>query len=175
MARQPRAELNATERAFLDESRSAAGRARAPPAPRARGCRGAAGPCRRRGRRRRPSTQRRPQPGAIADAQRISQQALGEDDLARSLLLAREGLALADSPITRGDLLAALLRRPAAIAVIRHEPSPVTALDLSPDGRTLAIGSAHNGVEFIDTATRRRIGPPIPADRTDDHMAPLQP
>jgi WD40 repeat protein len=102
----------------------------------------------------------------IADGQRISEQALGEDDLARSLLLARQGFALADSPITRGNMLAALLRWPAAIAVIRHEPGPVTALDLSPDGRTLAVGSAHIGVEFIDTATRRRIGRPILADRS---------
>ena len=40
------------------------------------------------------------------------------DDLDRSLLLARQGVALEDSPQTRGNLLGALLKSPAAIGVL---------------------------------------------------------
>ena len=56
-----------------------------------------------------------------ADAQRLGAQALAEDDLDRSLLLARQGVALDDSPQTRGNLLAALLKSPAAIGVLRGD------------------------------------------------------
>ena len=48
-----------------------------------------------------------------ADAQRLGAQALTEDDLDLSLLLARQAVALEDSVETRGTLLAALLRAPA--------------------------------------------------------------
>ena len=45
--------------------------------------------------------------------------ALVETDLDRALLLARQGVALDDTVQTRGNLLAALLKSPAAIGVIR--------------------------------------------------------
>ena len=54
-----------------------------------------------------------------ADAQRLGSRALAENDLDRSLLLARQGVALDDSPQTRGSLLAALNKSPAAIGVMR--------------------------------------------------------
>ena len=57
-----------------------------------------------------------------AVAERLGAQALLKDDLDRSLLLARESVAEYDSPATRGNLLAALLRSPAAIG-----PSTATA------------------------------------------------
>ena len=44
-----------------------------------------------------------------ADAQRLGARALVEDDLDLSLLLARQGVELDDTPQTRGNLLAALL------------------------------------------------------------------
>ena len=50
-----------------------------------------------------------------AIAQRLGAQALVEPRLDRALLLAREGAALDDSVATRSNLLAALLRGPAAI------------------------------------------------------------
>ena len=45
-----------------------------------------------------------------AAAQRLGAQALADDDLDRSLLLARQGVALDDTVQTRSNLLAALLR-----------------------------------------------------------------
>ena len=76
---------------------------------------------------------------AAADAQRLGAQALAEDDLDRSLLLARQGVALDDSLQTRGNLLAALLKSPAAIGVVRGGGDRLISLDLSPDGGTLAF------------------------------------
>src|SRR4051794_13034594 len=72
-----------------------------------------------------------------ADAQRLGAQALTAGDLDRALLLARQGVALDDSLQTRGNLLAALLKSPAAIGVRRGDGDGLTSLTLSPDGRTL--------------------------------------
>ena len=52
-----------------------------------------------------------------AEAQRLGARALVENDLDRSLLLARQGVALDDTVQTRGNLLAALVKSPAAIGV----------------------------------------------------------
>ena len=51
-------------------------------------------------------------------AQRLGAQALVEDDLDLSLLLARQAVAIDDTLQTRGYLLAALLRAPAAIGIM---------------------------------------------------------
>ena len=51
-------------------------------------------------------------------AQRLGAQALVEEDLDLSLLLARQAVAIEDSPQTRGYLLSALLRSPAAIGIM---------------------------------------------------------
>ncbi len=93
-----------------------------------------------------------------ADAQRLGAQALADDDLDRSLLLARQGAALDDSAQTRGNLLAVLLKSPAAIGVVRGDGDRLTGLDLSPDQRTLAFLDGHGTVRFADTRTRRPVG-----------------
>ncbi|HEY6888827.1 MAG TPA: WD40 repeat domain-containing protein, partial [Solirubrobacter sp.] len=95
-----------------------------------------------------------------AAAQRLGAQSLAEYDLDRSLLLARQGVALDDSPQTRGYLLAALLRSPAAIGVLRGDGDAVTSLDLSPDERTLAFIDTDGTVTFVDRRTRQPAGPP---------------
>ena len=59
-----------------------------------------------------------------ADAQRLGAQALASDDLDLALLLARQGVALTTPSQTRGNLLAALLKNPAAIGVIRGVGQP---------------------------------------------------
>jgi WD40 repeat protein/DNA-binding SARP family transcriptional activator len=89
-----------------------------------------------------------------ADAQRLGAQALAEDDLDRALLLARQGVALDDSLQTRGNLLAALLKSPATIGVLRGDGDRLIGLDLSPDGRTLAFLDHDGTLSFIDTRTR---------------------
>jgi DNA-binding SARP family transcriptional activator/WD40 repeat protein len=100
------------------------------------------------------------QEAVAADAQRLGSRALAENDLDRSLLLARQGIELDDSPQTRGSLLAALIRSPAAIGVMRGVGERMTALALSPDGRTLAAGDRAGNVFLFDTLTGRRVTAP---------------
>ena len=90
-----------------------------------------------------------------ADAQRLGSRALVEEDFDRALLLAQQGVALDDTVRTRGNLLAALLKGPAAIGVMRVAGDPITA-ELSPDDRTLAVGTNSGEVRFFDTRARRR-------------------
>ena len=112
-------------------------RARAPPhAPRARG-RGRAAPPRHGAAlvaldgRERARDQAR-----AAEAQRLGAQALNEPTLDRSLLLARQAVELDDTPATRGKLLAALRRSPAAIGVMRGDGDASTvAASGRPDAR----------------------------------------
>jgi len=73
-----------------------------------------------------------------AVAQRLGAQALVQNDLDLSLLLAREGVNLSDSPATRSNLLAALLRSPRAIGIMRPLP-----------GRLLQISSSRAGTIFV--------------------------
>jgi WD40 repeat protein/class 3 adenylate cyclase len=95
-----------------------------------------------------------------ADAQRLGGQALTEQSLDRSLLLARQGVALDDSLPTRSNLFAALLHSPAAVGVMRGGGG---ALDVSPDGRTLAMSDNHANVLFLDAVTRRHVDRPYKA------------
>jgi DNA-binding SARP family transcriptional activator len=91
----------------------------------------------------------------VADARRLGAQALLEEDLDRSLLLARQAVALDDSVETRGDLLAALLRSPAAIAILRGDLDGIGTVGLSRDGRLLAVGDKNGTVAIYDLHTRR--------------------
>ena len=97
-----------------------------------------------------------------ADAQLLGAQALVEPSLDRSLLLARAGVALHDSLAARSNLLAALLRSPAAIAVMRGTAAHPRDEALSADGRTLAVRSDDGTTSFFDTRTLRRVGNPLP-------------
>jgi DNA-binding SARP family transcriptional activator/WD40 repeat protein len=151
-------ELNATERAFLDDSRRASGRAQ------------------RRLRAvlagvatllvlaviasvvaldQRSNARAEATAGA---AQRLGAQALADDDLDRSLLLARQGLALDDTLQTRSNLLAALLRTPAAIGVLSGDGDLLPSVALSPDDRRLAMIDVGGTVSEFDLGTRRLIG-----------------
>src|SRR6185436_19908663 len=96
-----------------------------------------------------------------ADAQRLGAQALIDDQLDRSLLLAQAGRELDDSLATRGYLLSALVRRPAAIGVMQGDGDPIVALALSPGGRILAAGDDDGTVILLDASTREHIGGPL--------------
>ena len=102
-----------------------------------------------------------------ADAQRLGAQALVDDQLDRSLLLAQAGRQLDDSVATRGYLLSALVRRPAAIGVMQGDGDPFQALALSPGGRMLAAGDDNGTVVLLDTRTRERIGGPLQLNLLD--------
>ena len=95
-------------------------------------------------------------------AQRLGAQALVEEDLARSLLLARQAVAIDDSPQTRGYLLAALRRSPAAIGIMHGAGGhQLMSIAVSPDAKTLAVlGNA--GLMLFDARTFEQIGDPLP-------------
>jgi WD40 repeat protein/DNA-binding SARP family transcriptional activator len=96
-----------------------------------------------------------------AAAQRLGAQALAEDALDRSLVLARQGVALDNSLQTRGNLLAALLKSPAAIGVLRGDGDGLINLSLSPDERTLAFIENDGTLRFVDRRTRRPTARPV--------------
>jgi WD40 repeat protein/DNA-binding SARP family transcriptional activator len=96
-----------------------------------------------------------------AIAERLGAQALIDPSLDRSLLLAREGINLNDSTATRSNLLAALLRSPAAIGVAREGSDRLLDEALNPDGRMLAVRGDDGRVTFFDTRTLRPIGSPF--------------
>jgi WD40 repeat protein len=93
-----------------------------------------------------------------ADAQRLGAQALIDPTLDRSLLLAREGVNLDDSLATRSNLLAALLRSPAALVVGHAGGMRVLDAALNPNGRTLAVRGDDGSIVFLDARTLDRIG-----------------
>ncbi len=109
-----------------------------------------------------------------AQAQTLGAEALTEARLDRSLLLARQGEALHPSTVTRGNLLAAELRAPAAVAVMRGwkgddvvagrgdvGPSLFAArsacVDAAPDGSTLVAGDGIGGLVVFDQRTFERL------------------
>lgn len=93
-----------------------------------------------------------------AEAQRLGAQALIDPSLDQSLLLAREAVRLDDSAVTRGDLLAALLRSPAAIGVMHAGSNRLLDEALSPDGRMLAVRGDDGEIALFDPRRLRRIG-----------------
>ena len=93
-------------------------------------------------------------------AQRLGAQAQVEEDLDLSLLLARQAVAIEDSPQTRGYLLAALQRSSAAIGIMHGDGGVLRGIAISPDGRTLAVPTGGN-VLFFDARTYAQIGDPL--------------
>ncbi|HEY4620803.1 MAG TPA: WD40 repeat domain-containing protein, partial [Gaiellaceae bacterium] len=92
-------------------------------------------------------------------AQRLGAQALVEGDLDLSLLLARQAVAIDDTPQTRGYLLAALRRFPAAIGIMHGRQGEVLrGITVSPDGKTVAVAGSGGGVLFFDPRTDEQSG-----------------
>jgi WD40 repeat protein/tRNA A-37 threonylcarbamoyl transferase component Bud32 len=96
-------------------------------------------------------------------AQRLGAQALVEEDLDRSLLLARQAVAIDDSPQTRSYLLSDLLRAGAVTGIMHGESDILRRIAVSPDGRTLAVADDDARLLlFFDARTYERIGEPLP-------------
>jgi WD40 repeat protein/class 3 adenylate cyclase len=89
-----------------------------------------------------------------AEAQRLGAQALVADDLDLSLLLAREGVNLDDSVATRSNLLAALLRSPAAIGIARPLPGRLLRVYAIPGTPSVLVASNADEFAVVDTTTR---------------------
>lgn len=99
-----------------------------------------------------------------AVAQRLGAQALVDPSLDRSLLLAREGMRLDNSEATRSNLLAALLRIPNAIGIVREGSDRILDEAVSDDGHTLAVRGTDGNVALFDTDTQRQIGAALPGN-----------
>jgi WD40 repeat protein/DNA-binding SARP family transcriptional activator len=91
----------------------------------------------------------------VADAGRLGALAQTEDEIDRSVLLARQAVAMDDTLERRGDLLAALVRNPAATAVMRAHLDGIGRLSLSADGRLLAMGDFNGRMAIFDVRSRR--------------------
>jgi WD40 repeat protein/tRNA A-37 threonylcarbamoyl transferase component Bud32 len=108
-------------------------------------------------------------------AQRLGAQALVEEDLDLSLLLARQAVAIDDSPQTRGYLLADLQRSDPVVRILNgkkdlSDPGLGRAIAVSPGGTTLAIG-AFAGLFLYDARTFEQIGKPLPG--VADNLGPV--
>ncbi|MBV9808635.1 MAG: protein kinase [Solirubrobacterales bacterium] len=101
-----------------------------------------------------------------SDAERLGALAQTEPNLDRALLLAVAGVKLQNRVETRSDLLAALQRSPALIRVLRPSRSEPAALQVSPDGRLLALADTTGEVRFIDTSTWRPTGSAVQLPET---------
>jgi WD40 repeat protein/class 3 adenylate cyclase len=96
-----------------------------------------------------------------SDAERLGALAQTDPNLDRALLLAVAGVKLQNRVETRSDLLAALQRSPALIRVLRPSGNEPTAVQISPDGKLLALADLTGALRFIDTATWQPDGPTV--------------
>ncbi len=95
-------------------------------------------------------------------AQRLGAQALVDEDLDLSLLLARQAVRIHDTAQTRGYLLAALLRAPAALGIMHgSDEARFNGIALHPDGTTLAVTDFYGKLHFFDARTYEQIGEPL--------------
>ncbi|MGZ4214164.1 MAG: nSTAND1 domain-containing NTPase, partial [Actinomycetota bacterium] len=90
-------------------------------------------------------------------AQRLGAQALVQNDLDLSLLLAREGVNVTDTTATRGYLLAALLRSPAALGVLRPLPGRQLQVFVIDSGKRLLVSNNAGTAGVVDIAARKLV------------------
>ena len=95
-----------------------------------------------------------------ADAQRLGAQALTDERVDHGLLLARAGVALDDSAITRGNLLTTLLKNPPALLGVfaRANDVDVRGAAISPSGDLAAVGDASGTLQVFSLPDRRPVG-----------------
>ncbi|WP_024936666.1 PD40 domain-containing protein [Actinomadura welshii] len=106
----------------------------------------------------RSSVDARHQRDLAVSRQLIAQSRLQATDPALSALLAAAAWRIDPAPATRANLLF-MLSRPER-GVLTSRADSITAAELSPDGRTLALGTL-NEVSFVDVRTRRHVGAPL--------------
>ena len=92
---------------------------------------------------------------AAAEARRLGAQAVTEDELDLSLLLATQGRALEDSIDTRSTLLASLLKAPGAIGVLPGTGDRVLRIYASEGGDTFLTADHIGGLAVYDAETLR--------------------
>jgi WD40 repeat protein len=105
-----------------------------------------------------------------AEARRAGARALATDDIDLSMLLAVAGVRMDDSTATRANLQAVLQQRPQLVRSVPYDGDPVTGLEVSPDGESLAVYDRRAGLRLSDTTTWETLAE-VP--RTGDSI-PLQ-
>ena len=105
-----------------------------------------------------------------AEARGAGARALATDDVDTSMLLAVAGVRLDDSAATRANLLATLQQRPQLVRSVAYDGDPITGLDVSPDGASVAVYDRRSGLRLYDTTTWKTLAE-VP--RNDDRI-PLQ-
>ena len=95
-----------------------------------------------------------------ADAQRLGAMALTRERLEDALVLARAGVALEDSAVTRSNLLSVLMRQPQALGMLPEDGYPLYGAAVSPDERLAAVGGESGTVTIVELPSRRRVGRP---------------
>ena len=92
-----------------------------------------------------------------AVAQSLGAEAVSEPQIDRALLLATEGTRLADSAVTKGDLLATVMRSPQMVGTFYTPSGRPDSVAVSPDGTRVAIGEYGPQVLVYSTSTRTLI------------------
>ena len=92
-----------------------------------------------------------------ADVQRLATLSRTQRELDRSILLAREAVALSDSAEARGTLLASLLRAPAAIRVFRAPVGRPLGLAAAPTGERILVWDEKGVGALVDTRSGRSV------------------
>jgi WD40 repeat protein/DNA-binding SARP family transcriptional activator len=110
-----------------------------------------------------------------ADARRVGARALITADISASALLAVAGARLDDSPATRANLMAVLAQHPSLVRSTPYDGDPITGLEVSPDGQTLAVYDLVGRVQLYDTTDLDPVGDiaPEPADPPFQWFAPM--
>jgi WD40 repeat protein len=93
----------------------------------------------------------------IAEARRVSAQALVEPAYDRALLLAVEGVRLWDSPETRGNLVTTIERSAEAFGVVRGTGGRLVDLAVSADGHRLVAVDHIGRLTLLDPRTRETL------------------
>ena len=105
-------------------------------------------------------------------AQRLGAQALVEEDLDLALLLARQAVAVHDTPQTRGSFLTVLTRALDVVGIMHvGDDARLQDVALSPDGSTLAVLDFYGKILFFDARTYQQIGEPLVATRFIENLA----
>ena len=106
----------------------------------------------------------------VADAQRAGARALASQNLAESLLLAVEGVRLANTRQTRANLFAAVTKHPELVRSWQLHAGQLVGLDVGHGGRSVQLLDLLGGVTSLDRQTgevlahRRGGGGPTPFD-----------